>query len=153
MKNNIKSDILDYVLEVIFLTKKNIKEKNNKFDFKKIKDKTINSLSSIKQWSKNYMSTNILFMTFVLTSLINSYLIRFFTVKNYFNLKPIVADFAVILIIGAFGYLFKPKNQYNYFFALICFLAVLFTINSIYFFCISISCIKYIFIITCVITF
>ena len=95
------------------------KEKNSKINeyvgIKALKKDFIDFFKSFKKWSKTYISTNILFMTFVLTSLINAYLIRFFTVKNYFNLKPIIADLAVILIIGAFGYLFKPKHQFKYY--------------------------------------
>ena len=38
-----------------------------------------------------------------------------FYCKNYFELKPILADLAVVLIIGAFGYFIKPKHQFKYF--------------------------------------
>lgn len=110
-----------------------LKDKNNKLDLKTIKEKSINFFKNVKQWSKTYISTNILFMTFVITSLINSYLIRFFTVKNYFNLKPIVADFAVILIIGAFGYLFKPKHQFKYFFTWSIIFVLVCVVNSVYY--------------------
>ena len=86
-----------------------------------------------KKWSKRYISTNILFMTFVICSLINGYLIRYFTVKNYFNIKPIVADLSVILIVGAFGYLFKPKHQFKYFFTWSIIFVAVCIVNSVYF--------------------
>lgn len=101
--------------------------------FKTIKKNTINFISSFNKWFKQYISTNILFMTFVATSLINAYLIRFFTVKNYFNIKPIIADLAVILIIGAFGYLFKPKHQFKYYFIWSCIFVLDCIINSVYY--------------------
>ncbi len=90
-------------------------------------------VDKFKVQSKSYLKTNILFMTFVICSVINACLLRFFTVKNYFDIKPIIADTAVVLIIGAFGYFFKPKHQAKYFtvwsiiFILIC------IINSVYY--------------------
>lgn len=98
-----------------------------------LKDKFINIFKTIKNWSKQYFSTNILFTTFVITSLINAYLIRYFTVKNYFNIKPIIADLSVILIIGALGYLFKPKHQFKYYFLWSIIFVSICIINSVYY--------------------
>ena len=117
--------------------KENKKDKLNKIKkyvgFKTLKKDFIEFFKSFKTWAKRYMSTNILFMTFVLTSLINEYLVRFFTVKNYFNLKPIIADLAVILIIGAVGYLFKPKHQFKYYFTWSIIFVADCVINSVYY--------------------
>lgn len=91
------------------------------------------TIGSIKLTSKNYFKTNILFFTFVISSIINASLLRFFTVKNYFDLPPFLADISIVLIIGAIGYFIKPKNQFKYFMTW----AVIFTlaclINSIYY--------------------
>lgn len=115
--------------------KKNIKFSKIKeyIGIKALKKDFIDFFKSLKKWSKSYISTNILFMTFVLTSLINAYLVRFFTVKNYFNIKPVVADLAVILIIGAFGYLFKPKHQFKYYFIWSIIFVVDCVVNSVYY--------------------
>ncbi len=115
--------------------KKNIKFSKIKeyIGVKALKKDFIDFFKSLKKWSKSYISTNILFMTFVLTSLINAYLVRFFTVKNYFNIKPVVADLAVILIIGAFGYLFKPKHQFKYYFIWSIIFVVDCVVNSVYY--------------------
>lgn len=82
---------------------------------------------------KRYIKTNILFSVFIGSSLFNSTLLRFYTVKNYFFMKPIIADLAFLLIIGSFGYFIKPKNQFKYFM----FWSVIFTtlcvINSMYY--------------------
>lgn len=83
--------------------------------------------------AKVYISTNILFFTFVLTSLINGWLLRLFTVGNAFALKPLLADIAVILLIGAFGYFIKPKNQFKYFFSWGAFISLLTFTNSVYY--------------------
>ncbi len=90
-------------------------------------------LNRFKNNTKVYLSTNILFFTFVITLVLNGWLLRVFTVKNYLELKPILADLAVVLIIGAFGYFFKPKKQFRYFFGFSIFLTALCVINSIYY--------------------
>lgn len=90
-------------------------------------------IEKLKNNLKGYFNTNILFVTFVVTSVINSTILRFFTVKNYFDFKPMVADLAVVIIIGAFGYFLKPKHQFKYFFGWSIFLTLLCIINSIYY--------------------
>lgn len=98
-----------------------------------MKDKVINFFKNFKVNSKSYLKTNILFMTFVLTSVINGVLLRSLTVKNYFDIKPIIADFAVVLIIGAFGYFIKPKHQFKYFFAWSIVFVTICVVNSVYY--------------------
>ena len=84
---------------------------------------------------KNYLKTNILMCTFIITSLVNSSLVRFFTVENYFAIKPILADLVVLLIVTSFGYFIKPKNQFKYFlvwsifFTFICLILILLSLN------------------------
>lgn len=83
--------------------------------------------------SKSYLKTNILFMTFVITSVINEVLLRGFTVKNVFEIKPIIADIAIVLLVGAFGYFIKPKHQFKYFFSWSFIFTLLCLINSMYY--------------------
>ena len=80
-----------------------------------------------------YIKTNKLFFVFVLTSVGNATLLRFLTVKNYFEIKPILADVGAVLLIAAFGYFFKPKNQFKYYFTWSIIFTVLCIINSIYY--------------------
>lgn len=108
-------------IEETISTREELKERFNSF------------CKDFKTWSKRYVSTNVLFLTFVITSLINAYLLRYFTVKNYFNIKPIIADLSIILIIGAVGYLFKPKHQFKYFFTWSIIFTLICIINSVYF--------------------
>ena len=86
-----------------------------------------------KEKSKLYLSTNILFLTFVVTSVINSSLLRFLTVKNYFDFSPVLADVSLVLIIGALGYFIKPKHQFKYFFEWSIVFTVMCVINSMYY--------------------
>lgn len=98
-----------------------------------MKQKFNDFIKLFKIHSKTYFKTNVLFMTFVLTSLINGCLVRFLTVKNYFAISPIIADLAIILMIGAFGYFIKPKNQFKYFFTLSIVFSLVCIVNSMYY--------------------
>ena len=107
-----------------------IKEKLNKEYIKKEGKKVVPWL---KKASKNYAKTNVLFLTFMITSIINEWLLRSLTVKNMFAVKPLLADLAILLIIGALGYFIKPKNQYKYFFGWSIFFTILCLVNSMYY--------------------
>ncbi len=107
-----------------------IKEKLNKEYIKKEGKKVVPWL---KKTSKNYAKTNVLFLTFMITSIINEWLLRSLTVKNMFAVKPLLADLAILLIIGALGYFIKPKNQYKYFFGWSIFFTILCLVNSMYY--------------------
>ena len=80
-----------------------------------------------------YIMSNRLFISYCFLSLIGSVLIRTFTVSNTFDYKPLIVDLALILIIGAFGYLFKGKKQFRYYFTWIIIFNVINIINSIYY--------------------
>ena len=80
-----------------------------------------------------YFKTNKLFFVFVLTSVGNATLLRFLTVQNYFEIKPLLADTGAVLLIGAFGYFFKPKNQFKYYFAWSIIFTFLCIVNSMYY--------------------
>ncbi len=99
-----------------------------------MKEKIKKYINKAKEFDyKEYAKTNKLFITFVITSLINGMLLRFLTVHNYFAIKPILADLALILIFASFVYLFKPRNRFKY----LLIISVLFTaicvINSLYY--------------------
>lgn len=89
--------------------------------------------NKVKDKSVNYVKTNVLFFTFVITSVLNGILLRFLTVKNYFDIKPIIADTVVVLVIGAFGYFFKPKNQFKYFITWTIIFSIMCIIHSMYY--------------------
>lgn len=97
--------------------------------FVKSKKGIMNVFKSLKK----YLSSNVLLTLFVLTGLINSVLLRYFTVKNALAISPFLADLAFLLCIGAFGYLFKPKNRYKYYFTLTIIFTIICIINSMYY--------------------
>ena len=66
--------------------------KKVKNGFEKIRD-------GIKNFDyKRYISTNKQFIAFVISNVINACLLRFFTVHNYFAIKPLLADFLFIYL-------------------------------------------------------
>ena len=73
-------------------------------------------MKKIKQRVVEYIATNRLFISFVLLSFVMTVLVRNYTIGNPWDYKPIIVDLALILIIGAFGYLFRPQKQFNYYF-------------------------------------
>jgi phosphoglycerol transferase MdoB-like AlkP superfamily enzyme len=82
---------------------------------------------------KLYCKDNILFLTFVISSIINGLLIRALTVKNILDIRPIIADAAMVIIIGAFGYLIKPKKRYIYYLIWGIIYSIICVINSMYY--------------------
>lgn len=90
-------------------------------------------IKKISFYIKRYFKTNILFITFFLSSVINACLLRFLTVKNYFDVSPILADIACVLVIGALGYFIKPKHQFKYYFTWSVVFTLLCLINSVYY--------------------
>ena len=90
-------------------------------------------ISDFRKKARIYFKTNILFSVFVITSVINAWLLRYFTVNNPFDLWPIVADFSVVLILGSFGYFIAVKHQFKYFLSLAILFSFIGVVNSIYY--------------------
>lgn len=82
---------------------------------------------------KKYFSTNILFLTYVITSVLISFLLRYFTIGIINDFKALLCDLAVVLLLGSFGYLINPKHQFKYFFGLNAFYTFLCILNHIYY--------------------
>ena len=98
-----------------------------------MKDKLKETCKIVEKSSKQYFSTNILFTTYVVLAILIGLFLRINTVGTLFSIKPLLGDLTFVLIIGSFGYLIKPKNQFIYFFIWIIFFALLGIINSIYY--------------------
>ena len=96
--------------------------------------KTINKyLKKIRLAITKYIYTNRLFLTYLLLALCGSIILRNVTVNGAFQLGPMFTDLGLILLIGAFGYLVKPKNQFKYFFVWLIIFTVMEVVNSIYY--------------------
>ncbi len=99
----------------------------------KFKDKLLKIYKRAKLFSKAYLKTNVLFISYVLVSLFNATILRFYTVEKFWNIKPILADLAVILLIGCIGYFIKPKKQFRYFAGCAIVLTTICFVNSLYY--------------------
>ena len=81
-----------------------------------------------------FFQNNALFATFIITSLINGCLIRFFTVKNYTAISPVLADLAFISICWCLClFLSNLKIDSNIFMTWSIVLTLVCLINSIYY--------------------
>ena len=112
--------------------------KQVKIVFKKIKKNFINGIKKMKKDHviREYAKNNTLFLTFVIIMVFNSTMLRFFcmhSIENYLSWKAILADTMVVVVIGSFGYLFKPKNRFYYFLVMTILLTAICMINSVYY--------------------
>ena len=112
--------------------------KNIKRKIIKLINKTERKLKKLKEEHavRENLKHNVLFMTYVITCIINSTILRFFcmhTMENYLSIKPIIADLAIVIIVGSFGYLLKPKNRFTYFLVADIFFTAICMINSVYY--------------------
>lgn len=84
---------------------------------------------------KTYFKDNVLFFSFVLMSVINSFMLRAFTVKfAYDQIKPLIADIAVVMIFAGLSYITKkPKRQFSYLLIMTIIFSILCVANSIYY--------------------
>ena len=81
----------------------------------------------------SYLFTNRLFITFVLFTLLETIIIRKNTIRNILDYKPFICDLALLIIIGSFGYLIKPKKRFRYFFVWMLIITTMCVVNSIYY--------------------
>ncbi|MBR1393663.1 MAG: LTA synthase family protein [Ruminococcus sp.] len=91
-------------------------------------------LIAFRDAAKIYISRNLMFMTFVVTGVINSFLLRVITVGfNYNVIKPVLADIAMTLFFGLFAYCFRPKRRFIYFLIMGIIFTILSAGNSVYY--------------------
>lgn len=101
-------------------------------------DKTMKYLKRVKKEHliRKYFQDNPLFIIYIIINVVNSTLLRFFTIntmQNYLSIKPIIADLAVIIIAGSFGFLFKLKGRFRYWMSLTAIFTATCIINSVYY--------------------
>ena len=84
---------------------------------------------------RGYLKDNVVLLTFVISSVLNGFLLRAFTVKfNYNQIKPLLGDIGIILIFALISYVCKkPKKQFIYLLILTIIFSVLCAGNSIYY--------------------
>lgn len=81
----------------------------------------------------DFLKYNRQFLAYVLLSLISCSTLRIQTVGNLIDIRPMIFDLSIILLLGSLAYFFKPKKQYIYFMTIIIIITVLNMINSLYY--------------------
>lgn len=82
---------------------------------------------------KMYFKTNVLISIFILTNLINTVILRYNTVANPLDIRPLLLDLVFLIVIASFAYFFKPKKQFGYLLSASIFIVFLCVLNSIYY--------------------
>ncbi len=82
---------------------------------------------------KTVATTNILLITFVISTVINGLICRTMTIHNFTYIKPVIADITVALLVGSFAYFMRPKHRFIYFFSWSFIFTLICIINAIYF--------------------
>lgn len=95
--------------------------------------KAINFFRKVRKKLANYLSTNKLFLLYVLFSMSMTLTVRHFTIGNTFAFKPFICDFALVVLIGSFAYFFKPVKRFRYYFIWLFIYMLMGVINSIYY--------------------
>ena len=112
--------------------------KRIKIGINKIVNKTKKKIKKIKteHLIRQFTQENFLLIVFIVTTVINSTILRFFcmrSVENYLSIKAILADTIVAMFIGSFSFLFKPKNRFTYLLSFNIFLTLICIVNSVYY--------------------
>ena len=82
----------------------------------------------------NFVSTNRQFISFVVLLNIETSVLVILTLGlKTWGIKTLCFDFAVSILLGSLGYLFKPKKQYAYFQTLLIIVTAICIINAVYF--------------------
>ena len=88
-----------------------------------------------KVYSKisSYIVSNRLFFSYTMISLLTCVLTRQLTIGAGYDIRSLVVELAIILILGSFCYLKRPTKRFSYLFKLICFYAALGAIHTVYY--------------------
>ena len=81
----------------------------------------------------SYIVSNRLFFSYTMISLLTCVLTRQLTVGAGYDIRSLVVELAIILILGSFCYLKRPTKRFSYLFKLICFYAALGAIHTVYY--------------------
>ena len=101
---------------------------------RKVNNKNIKDIFNIsKRNIVKYFKHNRLFLSYLLLSFINCFLVRYLTVGNWYNYKTLFIDLSVNAILGSFVYLFKVNKQYYYLAVLMFLNTFVCTVNAIYY--------------------
>ena len=101
---------------------------------KNIKKKFVVIKSFLKKHYVDFFKDVPLLFCFIITSLLNTLLLRTITVGNFLYIKPLLADLGALFIFSSFTFLFKSsKKRRRYLFILSFVSAIICIIHSVYY--------------------
>ena len=117
------------------MTKEKSGKKTLKENIKSVKENPKQSTKTFFSIIKDILTVNKLFVVFVLINVLNGMLLRMFTMgsENIFALDALLSDFAFVMIVGAFGYLFNEKGRFIYLLIITIILSAICVLNSAYY--------------------
>ena len=98
-----------------------------------MKKKTSNIMKKTRKNIGKYLSSNRLFLSYVIFSFIEVTLLRRYTLGLDFDLRPFACDLGLVILIGSFGYFFKPKKQFIYYLIWVLIFTLMCVVNSVYY--------------------
>ena len=98
-----------------------------------MKSKVKDFFLKLRRTIVNYFMTNKLFISYVFLAFIGTIIARGASFGHTIYLKAHATDLALILLIGSFAYIMKPKNRYKYLLVWLIIFAGIETINVIYY--------------------
>jgi phosphoglycerol transferase MdoB-like AlkP superfamily enzyme len=81
----------------------------------------------------SYVYSNRLFLSYFLLAIFALFLVKYNTVGVDFLIRSAIVDIGLVLIIGSFCYILKPKNQIKYLMIILAFICLICIIDSIYY--------------------
>jgi hypothetical protein len=81
----------------------------------------------------SYVVSNRLFFSYTLISLFTCILARQLTVGFGIDIRSVVVELSIILMVGSFCYLKRPTKRFSYLFKWLCFFAALGAIHTVYY--------------------
>ena len=83
----------------------------------------------IKVIKDNYLFV----LLFILINVLSSYFLRVFTTREYFNIRPLLADLGFFALLSLISLTIKRKKRGRYFVIVSLVLSIICVINSIYY--------------------
>ncbi len=90
-------------------------------------------ITKLYNGAKKFSCENVLLLVYIFSIIVNSYILRAYTVKNYFSVQPVLAELGMAVLFAAIGYFIKPKRRVIYYSILSLLFAVLCGANSVYY--------------------
>ncbi|MDD4706431.1 MAG: LTA synthase family protein [Bacilli bacterium] len=90
-------------------------------------------ITNIKKRIINFFKYNKQFCSYVILSLLICSLMKYYTIDQIFAWQSFFLDFALIIVLGSFGFFYKPQKQFTYYFILMLIFTIIGIINTMYY--------------------